>query len=250
MGAVLGRIGVETPAHVVVRRAEGYEVWRYPSSVVAVVRAHSLDPANPPTGDAFSNQAFRALARYIGVFGTPQNTPTSAVEHQNTESDPQSQSQSQSQPEAEPQSLSMTAPVIVPAPQKLAMTAPVIMPASKPEAAQRGADCMMFVLPSHITRVEDAPRPTNDAVQLQMLPAGRCEAVLSFTGSFDFERNAEKAAQLLAMLQRDKVSVVGDWNAQGYNPPFTLPWLKRNEVHVPVDPQPYEHIDGEAKTSE
>ncbi|KAI0567518.1 SOUL heme-binding protein [Gracilaria domingensis] len=231
MGAVVGKIAEETPAHVVVRRADGYQVWRYPGSVVAVVRAASLDADNPPRGDEFTNRAFRTLARYIGVFGDAHNRAAGA------------------QGDA-PEALAMTAPVIMPAPQKIAMTAPVIMPNSEQVAADGGTDCMMFVLPARIGSVDEAPRPTNDAVSIEQLPAGRCEAVLAFGGAAGMKQYAEKADRLLAMLQRDGVSAVGDWNAQGYNPPFTLPWMRRNEVHVPVDAQPYAHLEGEPKEAD
>lgn len=234
MGAVVGRIAEETPDHTVVARADGYQVWRYPSSVVAVVRADKLDHANPPRGDQFTNQAFRALARYIGVFGAPQNTAAQPE-----------QQQQQQQPA--PEKLAMTAPVILPRPQPLQMTAPVVV---SDAAGEHDADCMMFILPSHVKSVHDAPRPNNPAVSIEQLPSGRCEAVLSFSGIFDMKRASEHANQLLALLQRDGVRVTGEWNAQGYNPPFTLPWLRRNEIHVPVDPSPYQNVDGEPKASD
>lgn len=230
MGAVVGKIAEETPAHVVVHRAQGYEVWRYPRSVVAVVRAAALDPNDPPRGEAFLNEAFRILARYIGVFGEPQNR--AAVSQ-----------------DGAPEKLAMTAPVIMPAPQKIAMTAPVIMPNAQRDD-DLGEDCMMFVLPARFGSVEEAPRPTNEAVTIEQLPEGRCEAVLTFSGAARMKQYSDKAQQLLSMLERDGVSVVGAWNAQGYNPPFTLPWLRRNEVHVPVDAQPYADVDGEAKKAD
>lgn len=244
MGAVVGRIAEETPNHSVVARADGYQVWRYPGTIVAVVRAHKLDDQNPPRGDQFNNQAFRALARYIGVFGPPQNN---------------AQAGAGAGADADAQSLSMTAPVILRSPQKLAMTAPVILP--KPQKLHMAApvvvrqhdhdaDCMMFVLPSHINTVHDAPRPNNSAISIEQLPPGRCEAVLSFSGIFDMTRASEHAHKLLQLLERDGVTVTGDWNAQGYNPPFTLPWLRRNEIHVPVDSAPYQRVEGEAKASD
>jgi hypothetical protein len=49
----------------------------------------------------------------------------------------------------------------------------------------------------------------------------------------------------LEVLKQDqeKIKVIGDWTAQGYNPPFTLPFLKRSEIHVPVDPTPFDGIE-------
>lgn len=50
MGVVLGTISVEMPAHEVVHTTDDYEVWRYPSSVAAIVKAADLDDSSPSSG--------------------------------------------------------------------------------------------------------------------------------------------------------------------------------------------------------
>lgn len=128
------------------------------------------------------------------------------------------------------------------------MTAPVVMTDGTTPSDE--GQCMKFLLPSKYRSVEEAPVPMNDAVKLEMVEDGRCEAVLSFSGNFDMPRMKAIADDLLAMLKRDDVKVVGDWNAQGYNSPFVLPWLKRNEVHIPVDPEPYKEEEGEPRDTQ
>ena len=66
MGIVFGMTGTKEPAYsLVTKAAAGYEVRQYQKYFIAEV-PHSKDG----NGDDF-----RALAKYIGVFGTPENVP-------------------------------------------------------------------------------------------------------------------------------------------------------------------------------
>lgn len=78
------------------------------------------------------------------------------------------------------------------------------------------------------------------AYRLRQLPE-RLMAVRSFSWSFKAERARQQLQVLLADLHRDgwmvKRTASGeiDWQAAGYNPPFTIPFLKTNEVLVSVE---------------
>lgn len=213
MGAVFGKINEETPNHTVLREANGYEIWRYPSSVAATVHVSSL--SDNPSQDEFQKAAFQILAGYIGVLSKPENRKTTE----------------------DGEKIAMTAPVVMAPAQseKISMTAPVVMSPHGDEGQNnRDNRAMSFLLPSKYSTVESAPEPTNPAVKLSLMPAGRCEAVVGFSGHISMERGVEKAEELKKLLERDGVEVVGNWTFAGYNPPFTLPWMKRNEVHMPV----------------
>lgn len=212
-----GKTTTETPNHVVLHRARGYEVWRYPSSVLAVVYAKDLRRSNGsgPSGSEFRSVAFGILARYIGVFGRPENT---------------------SRASSQPEKVAMTAPVVsTRAPEKVDMTAPVVMR----DAADAMGESTAFLLPAKYRSTEEAPVPTNPAVKLQMAEGGRVEAVLALTGHYTMNTASACAADLSKMLKRDGVKPVGEWSLQAYNPPFTPPHLKRNEIHFPLDPTRY-----------
>lgn len=213
MGMVFGKIDVEMPAHKVIRKAEGYEIWRYPASVAATVRASYLNHENPPQGEEFTNQAFRILAKYIGVFTKPENVKSEGEAGER---------------------ISMTAPVVMGEGEKIAMTAPVVMGESK-ESATVTDQSMTFLLPSKYKTVEDAPLPINPAVKLEMAPEGRCEAVLQYAGGVRFQMARTKAEELRKLLERDGIVATGPYTVQGYNPPMTLPMFKRTEIHIPVD---------------
>jgi len=214
MGSILGIVREEMPRHSVVHRAASYEVRRYAPSVVAET---NFDGA---WGSNNVGSPFGALARYIGVFGTPQNTAAGG---------------------ASAQPIAMTAPVLVSpqpqgAPEAISMTAPVLV--SAPAGSQH---TMAFVLPASLyTSVEQAPQPTDPRIKLRQLPE-RLQAVRSFTWNFQPDRAREQLAELLADLDRDgwraRRGADGEveWQAAGYNPPFTLPFLKRNEVCVNVE---------------
>lgn len=211
MGMVFGRISEEMPAYSVLYKATSFEVRKYGPSVVAEC---SYGPGG--WGDGSDGSPFGALARYIGVFGNPQNSQQGGSE-----------------------AIAMTAPVLVtpPSPQKIAMTAPVLVTPSE-------SHTMAFVLPaSKYATVAEAPKPTDPRVTLRQLPE-RVQAVRTFTWSFKPEAAKSQMQLLLADLAKDSWTVVKrpdgevEWQAAGYNPPFALPFMKRNEVLVSVQPKP------------
>jgi len=213
MGMILGIVREEMPRHSVIHTASTYEVRKYAPSVVAECSYGGA------WGSGDDGSPFGALARYIGVFGTPQNKKAEG---------------------SSGEAIAMTAPVLVsPAtssPEAIAMTAPVLV--SAPKTAQH---TMAFVLPaSKYSAVEQAPQPTDPRIRLRQLPE-RVQAVRGYTWSFTADRAKENLAELLADLERDDWAVRRgedgevEWQAAGYNPPFALPFMKRNEVLVSVE---------------
>lgn len=134
--------------------------------------------------------------------------------------------------------------------EKMAMTAPVVMGSTTGEAAAAvagggdggepatattaGGFTMAFLLPSKYKAAADAPRPTNDKVHLMDVPP-RTVAVRKYSGNTTMGSCWEQVKGLLDALARDGVATTGPWTLQRYNPPFSLPWTKTNEIHVPVE---------------
>ncbi|MEM9063338.1 MAG: heme-binding protein [Pseudomonadota bacterium] len=126
---------------------------------------------------------------------------------------------------------------------KIAMTAPVLQsPEESTEIAMtapvlRGADSdgkveMVFVLPEDFTP-ETAPEPTDPAVRLTTIPSRRV-AVLRFSGLFRDPAIAENTKSLQNRMQAEGLEPIGPPEAAGYNPPWTLPPLRRNEILIPI----------------
>jgi len=215
MGNIFGHIGEEVPKHEVLPSKDGasdlYELRKYPAQVAAeTVQSASSSGSN--------DKAFLRLAKYIGVFGNPQNAKAGG---------------SAGGPEGgAPEPVAMTAPVVMqdtPSPEPVAMTAPVVMSG---EGYTSGMT-MQFILPSKYT-METAPKPTDPLVKVVQVPE-RVIAVHTFNGWANM-KTLEKGKQeeLVAALQKDGVKITGKPFLMGYNPPWTLgPWRK-NEVAVEV----------------
>ncbi len=122
--------------------------------------------------------------------------------------------------------VAMTAPV---AQQKetVAMTAPV---AQVRDAS--GAWVIRFFMPAKYT-METLPQPLNPDVKLVAVP-GETVAVLRFSGSTAPEAVAARQKELLQTLQGSAWQPNGAVVAWFYDPPWTLPPFRRNEVAVPV----------------
>ena len=59
-------------------------------------------------------------------------------------------------------------------------------------------------------------------------------AVLRFSGDRSPSTVAARADQLAAVLRDKQIDVTGDPVAWFYDPPWTLPFRRRNEVAIPV----------------
>ncbi|NOT15152.1 MAG: heme-binding protein, partial [Methylotenera sp.] len=75
------------------------------------------------------------------------------------------------------------------------------------------------------------PTPNNPAVTLRELPASRM-AVIRFSGLAGEEKTAKKTDELLVWLKSKNIAPTGTPELARYNPPWTLPFLRRNEVMV------------------
>ncbi|MEM7743435.1 MAG: heme-binding protein [Pseudomonadota bacterium] len=124
--------------------------------------------------------------------------------------------------------IAMTAPVLQTEGEKIAMTAPVL------QTTGSETRDMIFVLPDPLT-AETAPVPTDPTVSLDTIPPRRV-AVITFSGRLEDEAVAEKRAELEAWMAAQGLTPIGPAESAGYNPPWTIPALRRNEVLIPIDP--------------
>lgn len=125
----------------------------------------------------------------------------------------------------------------------IAMTAPVAQQASRSEAIDMTAPVaqsrgpggswrVRFFMPSKFT-IDTLPKPNNPAVQIVEVP-GEQMAVLRFSNSRSAERVETKTNDLTRALAASRWVPAGEPVAWFYDPPWTLPFFRRNEVAVPV----------------
>lgn len=123
------------------------------------------------------------------------------------------------------QNIDMTVPVTIKSnSEKISMTAPV--------GVQESGDSwrVHFVMPSQYT-LDTLPKPNNNAVALRQIPSQNF-AVIRFSGFTSEEKKSKKTAELLAWLATKKIRPLGTPQLARYNPPWTLPFLRRNEILI------------------
>jgi len=200
---VISVAGIETPKYEVISEHDGYEVRQYAPHIVAEVTM------NGEFRDAM-NGGFRKLADYI--FGNNTKVTGDAA--------------------AGSENIEMTAPVLEREvrSEKIEMTAPVLEQQNTPDAR-----VVAFVMPDKYT-IDTLPKPNNPDVKIVEVPAKRYAAI-RFSGSVTDAKAAEKKQQLLEALKRDKIETVGAPLLAQYNPPWTPPPMRRNEVMVEIVPE-------------
>jgi hypothetical protein len=118
--------------------------------------------------------------------------------------------------------IAMTAPVEQQASQKIAMTAPVT------QQAGNGTWNVRFIMPKEWT-LETLPAPNDERVRLVPVP-GRKMLAIRFSGIADDNAIARRTAELLQYAKDRKVAVRGEPLLAFYDPPWTLPFFRRNEI--------------------
>jgi|UniRef100_UPI00404791E5 hypothetical protein len=192
-----GAMANEEPRYEVIKKDNDFEVRRYQPMIIAeVLVTGTLSEA--------SNKGFRQIADFI--FG-------------NNEDPVKKQSEK----------IAMTAPVTMEADtsSKIAMTAPVTMESSG------GAWKMAFVMPSKFT-IDTLPKPKNANVTIKQMPAQQL-AVVTFSGWVDEEKLTAQTTRLNEWMAKNGLKSSGSVQLSRYNPPWTLPFWRRNEVWVKLD---------------
>lgn len=125
------------------------------------------------------------------------------------------------------QKIAMTAPVVQePESEKISMTAPVVL-----RPADTKSWTMTFSMPASYT-LETLPKPIDERVVLEKTEE-RVVAVLTFSGLWNEEKIQEKGAELSAWLAKHQnFEIASAPMFAGYNPPWTLPFLRTNEVLI------------------
>ena len=109
--------------------------------------------------------------------------------------------------------------------EKIAMTAPV-------QQSMAGEKEMAFMMPAEYA-LEDLPKPEDQRVSFREAPAYTA-AVIQFSGWASAEKADEKWQQLRGFLISEGIDITGEPTLNQYNPPWTLPFMRRNEIIVPV----------------
>lgn len=128
--------------------------------------------------------------------------------------------------------VAMTAPVAQrPESERIAMTAPV-------GQARTGDDwAVTFTMPSTFT-LETLPEPNDSRVTLREIGEQRVASV-RFSGRWTEARMQSETARLLEWVRARGWRAVSAPELSRYDPPWTLPFLRRNEIWVRVEqPEP------------
>lgn len=201
-------MAVEEPKFELIAKDGNCEIRRY----APVIIAETLVSGDM---DAASSKGFRLIADYI--FGN--NTLAGAAA------------------EKDSQKIAMTAPVMlepVAGAAKIAMTAPVtaepVDDASTLSAATQWR--IHFVMPAEYS-MPTLPKPNNEAVKLREMPA-RTFAVLGYSGLNTASRVQQKTDELSVWMKAKGLEPTGAPRLARYDPPWTLPMWRRNEIQVEV----------------
>jgi hypothetical protein len=111
--------------------------------------------------------------------------------------------------------------------QKIAMTAPVTT-----STGESGLE-MFFVMPQGYS-IKNLPRPGDRRVELSEMP-GRVMAVIGFSGYANYDAVKKNEMKLISVLKDSKIMTKGRPFLMQYNPPWTPPIMRKNEIGVELD---------------
>ena len=187
-------MATEEPKFSIIEKSEPFELRSYAPQLIAEVKVEG-------DLDTASSQGFRLIAAFI--FGQNQVS----------------------------EKISMTAPVGIETTQstKIAMTVPVGIEASKGSNNQW---IFSFVMPAEYT-LATLPKPLNPLVSIRELPAQK-RAAITFSGFYNEDKVNEKTKALEEWIKSKQWQTIGAPQFARYNPPWSLPFMRRNEILITV----------------
>ena len=123
--------------------------------------------------------------------------------------------------------VAMAAPVLSGEPEKIAMTAPVLQ-----EAGTGNMQVVSFIAPASYT-METIPVPKDPRIRIRQVSPFTA-AVLRYGSWTDPEKIERKTAEIRSLLARDGRTPVPPFLSAQYNPPWTIPPFRRNEIIVRI----------------
>lgn len=210
LGWSTAAMAIEEPAFEVVRTDGPNELRQYRPFVVAEVLVDG-------DMDTASSRGFRLIADYI--FGNNRSVRAESTRPS--------------------EKIEMTAPVTVEpvagASEKINMTAPVTIEPQGGQGPSMGSAQrwrVHFVMPASYT-LASLPRPNNPQISLREVANQRMAVrrFSGFAGTDKVEREGEALRQWMAAQQ---LKPAGSLQLSRYDPPWKLPFVRRNEVMVQV----------------
>ena len=196
-------MAIEEPKYEVVTADAQFEVRHYAPILIAETIVEG-------DMDAASSKGFRLIADFI--FGN------------NLSSDTDKKSK-----------IAMTAPVTVePQSSKIAMTAPVTVEPQAAESSMKTTKTwrINFVMPSQYT-LATIPKPKNNAVTLREVPS-KYFIVHKYSGFNTISRVQAKTDEAVEWATKRSYKIIGTPQLSRYDPPWTLPMFRRNEIMIEI----------------
>jgi len=132
------------------------------------------------------------------------------------------------------QNIEMTSPVLAESStqegEKIAMTTPVIQEMDKNSQTA----LYSFVMPSG-SSLASLPLPLDSRISLKEITT-KTLAIRSFSGFWSEYNYEENVKILLDALNKANIETIGKPNFARYNSPFTLWFMRRNEIMIEVQP--------------
>jgi len=196
-------MAIEEPKYEVIVSDAQFEVRHYAPVLIAETIVEG-------DMDAASSKGFRLIADFI--FGN----------NQQVDSDKKAK-------------IAMTAPVTVePQSSKIAMTAPVTVEPQTAETSMKKAKTwrINFVMPSQYT-LANIPKPKNNAVSLREVPS-KYFIVHKYSGFNTVSRVQTKTDETVEWAIKRSYKMIGRPQLSRYDPPWTLPMFRRNEIMLEI----------------
>jgi hypothetical protein len=117
---------------------------------------------------------------------------------------------------------------------KIAMTAPVTVEPQKDALNMQSAEQwrVNFVMPSQYT-LASIPKPKNSAVKLREVPSKHF-VVLKYSGFNTVSRVQSKTREATNWINSHNLKAIGTPQLSRYDPPWTLPMFRRNEIMIEI----------------